>query len=50
MRRTATVVAVLGGLVVVVLAAHTVVGSRWLEDRVDTFRWFTNEVKTLAPK
>jgi hypothetical protein len=37
-------------LVVFVLwAANTTEGRRWLEDRVDSIRWFANEVKTLRP-
>ena len=36
-------------VVLVVLAVNSPAGRRWLEDRADTVRWFTNEVKTLRP-
>jgi hypothetical protein len=33
----------------IVAAANTSAGRQWLEDRMDTVRWFINEVKTLHP-
>jgi hypothetical protein len=45
-----SVVVVIVVLVVVVAVANTASGRRWLEDRADSVRWFTNEVKTLTPR
>jgi len=36
-------------IVLVALTANSPRGRRWLEERADTIRWFTNEVKTLKP-
>jgi hypothetical protein len=36
-------------VVLVVLAVNSTAGRRWLEDRVDSIRWFINEVRTLRP-
>jgi len=44
-----TVVAVLLTIALAVFA-NTAPGRQWLEDRIDSIRWFTNEVKTLTPR
>ena len=46
--RAGYVVAVLL-VVLVILTVNSATGRRWLEDRVDSIRWFTNEVRTLRP-
>jgi hypothetical protein len=49
MRARAAYVVGLLLVVLVVLAVNSTAGRRWLEERADTIRWFTNEVKTLRP-
>ena len=37
-------------LLLVGLVASSSAGRRWLEDRVDSIRWFSGEVRTLTPR
>jgi hypothetical protein len=50
MKGKATFVAVVVLLLLVGLAANTNAGRRWIEDRVDSMRWFSSEVRTLTPR
>jgi hypothetical protein len=50
MRGKATVVVGVIVLLLAGLAASSSAGRRWLEDRVDSIRWFNNEVRTLTPR
>ncbi len=50
MKRKATFVVVVVLLLLAGLAASSSAGRRWLEDRVDSVRWFNGEVRTLIPR
>ena len=50
MQRKGMLVVVVVLLLLVGLAAGSSAGRRWLEDRVDSIRWFSSEVRTLSPR